>query len=125
MDYVDFLFSVAWLWFRGVYSISCLIDGASAVFVGFLGRRFCFFLVRPVGVCPRSLLCFFLSLGAAGAFFISLIFLSISISWLLAHPDLRLDGDKRVAFHGFRYRCGIFFFLSPDPLSPVLVGLLA
>lgn len=61
---------------------------------------------------------FFPFFGSDGGdfFFISLIFLSIPISWLLANPDLRLDGDKRVASHGLRYRCGIFFFFSrPTP----------
>lgn len=34
---------------------------------------------------------------------------------MLAHPGLRLDGDKCVASHGLRYRCGVFFFSLARP----------
>lgn len=47
VDYVNCLSSVDWHGCRGVYSISCLIDGASADFVGFLGRC----LISPGKAC--------------------------------------------------------------------------
>ena len=90
VDYVNCLSSVDWHGFRGVYSISCLIDGASAVFVGFLSRC----LISPGKACgcfaPARSFVFSFLWERRGRFFFHQRHSSIHTRELLCLPALRL-----------------------------------
>ena len=94
VDYVNCLSSVDWHGCRGVYSISCLIDGASAVFVGFLSRC----LISPGKACgcfapARSRVFSFLRERRGRFFFINAISLNTySGAACLPVPRLRFNG---------------------------------
>ena len=85
VDFVDCLLSVDWSGRHRVYCISCLVDGASADFVGFLGRC----LISPDkagGFSPPHAPLFFPFFGSGGGdfFYLSLIIFSIHTLGLLA-----------------------------------------
>lgn len=71
VDFVDCLLSVDWRGRHRVYCISCLVDGASADFVGFLGR--CLISSdKAGGFSPPHVPLFFPFFGSGGGDFLSL-----------------------------------------------------
>lgn len=71
VDFVDCLLSVDWRGRHRVYCISCLVDGASADFVGFLGR--CLISSdKAGGFSPPHAPLFFPFFGSDGGDFLSL-----------------------------------------------------
>ena len=90
VDFVDCLLSVDWRGRHRVYCISCLVDGASADFVGFLGRC----LISPDkagGFSPPHAPLFFPFFGSDGGdFFISRNYLFNTYSGAACLPVLRL-----------------------------------
>ena len=115
VDYVNCLSSVDWHGCRGVYSISCLIDGASADFVGFLGRC----LISPGKACgcfapARSRVFSFLRDG--GGDFLSTPFPQYILGGcLLACSPIAIECDKCVASPCSDINTGLLFIFRPTP----------
>lgn len=86
VDFVNCLLSVDWCGRHRVYCISCLVDGASADFVGFLGR--CLISSdKAGGFSPPYAPLFFPFFGSDGGDFFYLSHLSLNTYQLDACPS--------------------------------------